>query len=143
MVKAALLPWPTRLLQASLAQGAPKSILLLGSRSPPPPRPSLSERETAWVCELQLKCRLLLPSPLLPPSSSASLWPERQQHWRSSLDVRLRKPPPPSPSDTPPPSWLSTSQPLKPDREPFLPVGAKAEQRKRGRLQPGTKWPSL
>lgn len=56
-------------------------------------------RRTASVARLQPKC-LLLPSPLLPPSSPASLCSgETQQRWRSEQRRALAQDPsPPSPS---------------------------------------------
>lgn len=96
-MKAALWPRPPKLLHAPPAQGAPQGILLRGCRSP-----SLRElRETASGCELQPKCRLPLPSPLLPPSSSASLCSGRQQHWRSEQRRALAQDPPSLPLGPP------------------------------------------
>lgn len=138
MVKAALWPRPPKLLHAPPAQGAPQSILLRGCRSP-----SLRElRETASGCELQPKCSLPLPSPLLPPSSSASLCSGRQQHWRSEQRRALAQDPPSLPPRPPHPSYPPPSLPSQTGSR-FSPLGLRAAQRKRGRLQPGANRPSL
>lgn len=98
MLKAALWPRPPNLLHASPAQGAPQSILLRGCCSL-----SLREMsEAASGCELQPKCLLPLPSPLLPPSSPAFLCSRRQQHWRSEQRRALAQDPP-FPPPLPPP----------------------------------------
>ena len=84
------------------ASGAPGSGRPAEHPTPRLPLPVPPERELrrdCLGCKLQPKCLLPLPSPLLPPSSPASLCSGRQQHWRSEQRRALAQDPsPPSPS---------------------------------------------
>ena len=115
MVNAASLPRPTKLPQAPPGSGHPAEHLTPRQPLPVSPR---AERETASVCELQPKCLLLLPFPLLPPSSCASLSFGRQQHWRSEQRRALAQdplpPPPPDPSYPPPSLPIQTGSRFSP-----------------------------